>query len=84
MGWGRNSCLARALADDMFERLGFAWDDDVEKKLEAVTPKQGHADFKKYFDINLGMRPPLSLVRLWGCSAELLLPANPELPLALP
>jgi hypothetical protein len=34
--------------------------------------------------INLGMRRPLSLVRLWGCSAGLLLPANPELPLALP
>jgi hypothetical protein len=32
----------------MFERLGFAWDNDLEKKLEAV-PKQGHAAFKKYF-----------------------------------
>jgi hypothetical protein len=49
VGWGRNGRFARTLAEDMLERLGFAWDNDLEKKLEAVTPKQGHAAFKKYF-----------------------------------
>ena len=49
MDGGRNGRFARTLAEDMFERLGFAWDNDLEKKLEAVTPKQSHAAFKKYF-----------------------------------
>jgi hypothetical protein len=34
--WGRNGRFARTLAEDMLERLGFAWDNDLEKKLEAV------------------------------------------------
>jgi len=37
------------LADDGFECLGFARDDDLEKKLEAVAPETGHAAFKGYF-----------------------------------
>lgn len=45
-----DSIVARSLANYLFFDRTFAWDADLEKKVESVTAEQAHAALQKYID----------------------------------
>jgi zinc protease len=47
---GNDSKLAQDLANYLFLNRTYAWDAQLETKVEAVTPEQAHAALKKYID----------------------------------
>ncbi|MBV9081315.1 MAG: insulinase family protein, partial [Acidobacteriaceae bacterium] len=45
-----DGALARELATDLFFSRTMSFDAEIEKKVEALTPEQVNAAFRKYFD----------------------------------